>query len=234
MKKLLMVALGICIVASAAYADQTYVFSWEDGVSTIIGSYGNVVDPANVTGPQTGQAGMPGTSYTCPGAFDGDRYLHVAEEDHYGTPQAYLACVTGLQDGDIVTAGFWGYDDTPGASPSWRIWAHYSDAATCQDCPGVYKGSAGGNDAYTAGTGWDEVVWSWTYGIDGPPYDGYSALEIEGRIYSTPATCDSCRTAFWADYVWVTVPDYAHVQFPDMGPSATEATNWSAVKALYR
>lgn len=231
MKKALLIAAAMCLVATAAAADYTVSFSWEDGVSTIMGSYGNLVDPSNVTGAQNGQNGMPGTSYSCPGAYDGDRYLHVAEETHYSTPQTYLACITGIREGDSITASFWGYDITPGASPSWRIWGHYSDALDCPGCPGAYTGSAGGPVDYTDGLGWG--ITEHTFVLPALAAD-QTALVVEGRIYSTPATCDSCRTDFWADLVTVTVPDHCAVTFPDGGPSAIEATTWGGIKSLYR
>jgi hypothetical protein len=230
MKKLLLIAFALCFVASAAYADYTVCYGWEDCVSTDLGTYGNVAYSYNVTGPVVGQNCTTGT-YTCPGAYEGLCYLQTAESPHYGTPQVYLACITGLADGDSVTASFWGYDITPDAAPSLRIWAHYSDALQCPDCPGSYTGSASGNPAYTAGTGWDEVSHTWYFDASGEHY----GLVIEARLYSTPSTYDPCTTDYFIDWICVTVPDYAHVLFPDWtGPSATEQTQWGGIKALYR
>jgi hypothetical protein len=174
---------------------------------------------------------MPGTSYSCPGAYDGTYYLHVAEETHDGTPQAYLACITGIMEGDIVTASFYGYDITEAASPSWRIWAHWSDAVDCGSCPGSYTGSTNAGGDYTDGLGWGITENTWII----PALDvDQTAIVIEGRIYSTPSTCDSCRTDFWADLVTVTVPDHCTVTFPDGCPTATDATTWGGIKSLYR
>jgi hypothetical protein len=207
-------------------------YGWEDAIYNLLGAYGNLLDAINVTGPQMGQAGLPGTWYECPGAYEGSRYLHVAEEPNSGTPQAYLACVSGLADGDSVRASFLGYDTTPGESPSLRIWAHYSDAATCPDCPGNYIGSAGGSPDYTEGTGWDEVSWGWVFDGSNPDH---KSLVIQARLYSTPSTCDSCRTDFWIDYLTLEIPDYAHVLFPDLtGPSAVKKTTWGGIKSMYR
>jgi len=229
MKKLLLVAF-VVLFASSAYADYTVSYGWEDGVGTVLGTYGNLVNVSNVTGPQVGQDCLVG-AFTCPGAYEGVNYLHVAESPHSGTPQAFLACITGLVDGDVVTGDFWGYDITPGASPSWRIWGHYTDATTCPGCPGEYTGSASGNTDYTAGNGWDNVAWTWTFASSGDDY----GLVIEGRLYSTPSTQDPCLTDFYADFVTVTVPDHASVLFPDLtGPSATESTDWGQIKALFR
>jgi hypothetical protein len=232
MKKLLLVGFAVCLAASTAYG-ATYGYSWEDGPpSTILGYYGTLVGDSNVTGPQTGLDCLVG-NFVCPGAYHGERYLHVAESPHSGTPQAYLACISNLQDGDQVTACFWGYDITPGASPSLRIWAHYSDAAICPECPGDYTGSASGNAEYTDGTGWDDVCHTWTFTTTGA--DDHNSLVIEARLYSTPSTQDPCSTDYYIDSLTVIVPDHAHVLFPDMtGPSATENSTWGGIKSLYR
>ena len=153
-------ALGLCALPAMA---DTHTYGWEDGTGTILSSYGNLVDPTNVTGPQDGLAGtaVPPT-FTCPGAHSGDRYLHVAEEPHDGTPQAFLAWITGLEDGDVVSGSFWGYDVIAGGSPSQRIWASYTPVGGTID---DYAGSAGGSAEYTDADGdWDQVpdvAWAW-------------------------------------------------------------------------
>ena len=195
MKRILL-ATAALLAATQAQALQTLEYGWEDGTGTILGSYGNLVDATNVSGAQSG-------STTVAGAHDGDAFLHVAEAPHDGTPQAYLAFVTGLSAGDVVSASFWGYDDTPGASPSLRIWAHYADASDID----AYAGSAGGNSTYTDGSGWSEVGYSWT--MDGSA-DG---LVIEARLYSTPASGAAEYTDFWIDDLSVTAPDHARIQF---------------------
>ncbi len=194
--------LVVCAVVVPASAVQIVNYSWEDGAGTILGSYGNLVDDLNITGPQTGSSGNGGT-YTCPGARTGDRYLHVAEDPHDGTPQAYVAFITGLTDGDVVSGSFFGYDESPGLSPSLRIWGHYALSTDIT----AYKGSASGNSDYTAGTGWDEVSHSWTFDSDGGTRD---ALVIEARLYSYPSTADD-HTDFWIDDLTVVAPDGASV-----------------------
>jgi hypothetical protein len=229
MKKVLLIAFAVCLMASAAYAEYTVSYGWEDGVGTHLGYYGNVAYAYNVTGPVVGLICTTGT-YTCPGAYEGDRYLQVAESPHSGTPQVYLACITGLVDGDSVVASYFGYDDSPDVSPSLRIWGHYSDAQSCPECPGNYTGSASGEYDYTAGTGWEEMYYVFYYA---PPNTG-DGLVIEGRLYSSPSTYD-CTTDFFMDFITLTVPDQAHVLFPDLsGPSATENSRWGNIKALYR
>jgi len=215
----------VAAIALPAAAQVTCCYSWEDG-GTILGYYGNLVGAANVSGPQTGSQGSTLPDYTCPGAFHGSSYLHVAEDPHSSTPQAYLGWVTGLNPGDVVTAGFYGYDMTPGGSPSWRIWGHWADSLD----PESYYGSAGGNDTYTAGTGWDYVEHTWTFTDTTGAFD---ALMIEGRLYSTPSTSDPDHTDYWADFICVTAPTTACIHFPT-GGSPVEAASWTKVKALYR
>ncbi|MCK4343280.1 MAG: PEP-CTERM sorting domain-containing protein [Phycisphaerae bacterium] len=198
MKKLSII-LGVAVlIATPAFAANTVFYSWEDG-GTILGSYGNLVDPTNVTGAQVGQAGDQ-PDYTCPGACSGTYYLHVAEEPQSGTPQAYVAFIENLAENDVVDASFFGFDLTAGASPSLRIWAHYAYNGDVLS----YDGSASGNTDYTAGTGWDEVSHSWTIPA------GKEALVIEARLYSTPSTGEY-RTDYFIDDLTVTAPDSATI-----------------------
>ena|GEM_PF-993409 len=202
---------GILVMALVAAPAMGATYSWEDG-GTILGWYGNLVDPTNVTGPQTGSGGAAGP-YTCPGAHSGDRYLHVAEDPHSSTPQTYIAWITGLTDGDVIDASFFGYDITPGSSPSLRIWGHYTETGgTIND----YAGSASGNYEYTDGTGWDDVAWSWTFDSDSGTRDG---LVVEARLYSTPSTSNPNHTDYWIDDVEVTTTSStATITFPPPGP----------------
>jgi hypothetical protein len=224
-KYMALIAL-IAVVALPAHAQFTCSYSWEDG-GTILSSYGNLVDATNVTGPQTGSQGSTLPDYTCPGAYDGDSYLHIAEDPHSGTPEAYVAWVTGLTDGDVVTASFYGYDTTPGASPSLRIWGGYTAVGGTVD---DYAGSAGGNLDYTAGTGWDYLEYSWTFDSDLGSRDG---LVVKVRLYSTPSTSDPDHTDYWVDLVTVTAPTTACVVYPS-GASPVQDATWTGIKALYR
>ena len=222
MKYLILIA-ALALLAAPAHAQVGSYYSWEDG-GTILGSYGNLVDAVNVSGPQTGSQGSTLPDYTCPGAYDGEYYLHVAEDPHSSTPQAFIAWVTNLNDGDEVTASFYGYDITPGASPSQRIWGAY----TTSDDINNYLGSAGGNLDYTAGLGWDRVEYTWTFaGGDG------NALVIQTRLYSTPSTSDPDHTDFWVDYVCVTSPVHSTQVFPGESTPVEDST-WAAIKALFR
>jgi hypothetical protein len=204
---------------------QIGCYGWED-TGTILGSYGNLDEATNVTGPQTGTCGgCPGGVYSCPGASEGERYLRVQEQTHSGTPQAYLAWITNLAQGDIVDASFNGYDITPGASPSLRIWAHYTTSGDIED----YQGSASGLYDYTAGYGWDPLEYTWTFDDGGGTRD---ALVIEARLYSTPST-SADSTDFWIDDICVTAPTTAVIHFPEP-VSPVEDTSWGRIKSLYR
>jgi hypothetical protein len=201
MMKTSLIAALILLGSSQAHALQTMDYGWEDGVGTILGSFGNLAEANNVSGAQTGSNGT--ASYGVPGAHSGNNFLHVAEAPHSGTPQAYIAYITGLQAGDMVTASFWGYDDTASASPSLRIWGHYALSGDVSS----YAGSAGGNNTYTDGSGWSQVSHTWTF-----DHASADALVIEARLYSDNSPTLS-QSDFWIDDVQVILPDHASVQF---------------------
>lgn len=181
MKRALTFVIGVVSCAVPAVAG-TVLYGWEDG-GTILGKYGNVLE-YNV--------GVPDPVYA------GDRSLKLVDMSSTGpsTPQAYVAWIVGLQDGDQVEGKFWRYDTTPGASPSCRIWGHWND-----DPNNVmgFNGSAGGNEDYGPGTGWDETSWVWT--VSG----GHTGLVIEIRTYSTDGD------TVWIDNMTVTAPAHASI-----------------------
>jgi hypothetical protein len=212
----------LCIAAAPAAAQVTLTYSWEDG-GTVLGTFGNAVEILNVTGEQTGSQGSALPDYTCPGAYDGDRYLHFAEDPHSGTPNVLVAWITGLVADDAVTVSFYGYDTTLDASPSLRIWGGYTDG----DDANNYLYSAGSTGDYTAGTGWNisESTWAYAGDVGG-------GIQIQARAYSTPSTNDPDHTDYWVDYVTVTAPATATIHFPESTP--VESSTWSEIKALYR
>jgi len=196
MKKMLMLAL--MLVASSALAVE-YFYGFEDQ-GLPLGYYGDmnctiVMDPV----------------------YAGTYALQCEDAAESGTPQAYIAWITGLADGDVVTAGFWRYDDTPGASPSIRIWGHWNDDPN--DING-YAGSAGGQDDYGPGTGWDYTEYTWT--VSG----GHTGLVIEARTYSVAGD-----TA-WIDDIYVNAPLNTCVMLPE-GDVATADGSWSELKSLF-
>ncbi|MCZ4305320.1 PEP-CTERM sorting domain-containing protein [Zoogloeaceae bacterium G21618-S1] len=197
-----LITTAVALAASQAHAIQTVDYGWEDGVGTILGSYGNVADASNVSGAQSGSDGAG--PYNVSGAHSGTQFLHIAETPLSGTPQAYLAFVTGLSSGDVVSARFWGYDTSAGNNPSLRIWGHYADASDINS----YVKTAGGSNTYTDGNGWSELSNTWTF--DGGATDG---LVIEARLYSMTSGGTSDRTDFWIDELRISAPDHASIQF---------------------
>lgn len=190
MKKLLCVlALGVfALPASAVTVD----FDWESGGTFIKAYPEGQMEAYNVTAPYPVYGGL----HSC----------MLVDAAPTGTPQGYLAWITGLQDGDVVTASFWRYDDTPGTAPSCRIWGHYTlTGGTIDD----YAASAGGNDDYGPGEGWDQAGWSWTVDTNGGQRDG---LVIEVRTYS------NAGDTVWIDDLQITAPDGVMIQLPELPP----------------
>lgn len=206
--KLMITILMLAFCATGAMAQQTLTYGWEDGVATTLGIYGDVDEQINVND----------FSHT------GDHSLYLTETDTgTGTPQAFVAWIAGLQDGDEVTVSFWAYDVTPDASPGTRIWASYSS-----DDINDYQGSAGGNGDYSAGTGWSELAWTWTVDLASDP--DRTALVIQARLYGADPSVDE----YWIDDVTVTAPDHCQIFFPNQDPVGTEFSSFGGVKALYR
>jgi hypothetical protein len=209
LKKLLLTTVAVCFAVSPAFA-ITCVYDWED-CGTILGMYpepdGVIVD--NVTAPDP--------------VYEGLRSLKITDNHPTGTPQAFVAWVTGCLDGDVIEASFWRYDVTPGTAPSCRIWAHYADDVDVTS----YYGSASGNSDYGPGLGWDLASHTWTFTAPDP---AATALIIECRTYSNPGDI------VWLDYMTVTVnPNHGQcIHVPLAGPSATDNTCWGKIKALYQ
>lgn len=179
-------------------AQQTETYGWE-GTATILSMYPEDCVVATLESDPV---------------HGGSQSLQL-ERLSESTPQAYVAWITDLADGDEVTASFWRYDVTPAAPPSCRIWAHWNDS---DDIDG-YNGSAGGNSEYGPGTGWDETSHSWTVA------EGHTGLVIEARVYSNPGDI------VWVDDMTITAPSAATIIFPgDL--SLTNAT-WGTIKALF-
>jgi len=207
MKKLLLLMVAGCFFATPAQAQVTCCYGWED-CGVLLGMY-----PAE---------GVIAHNVITP-VHSGDRALRIIDNAASGTPQAFVGWVTGLTDGDVVTACFWRYDDTPGASPSVRIWTHY----TVGDDPSSYAGSGGGNDDYGPGEGWDETCYTLNFDSSGGTRDG---IMIEARTYS------NAGDTVWVDDICITFPSREGVccHFPTAGPTAVESASWGAVKTLFR
>lgn len=166
MKWMLGLAVGsVCALAGAADGGTAYDYSgaygWEDG-GTILGSYGNLGYAENVADPMGGSGNV----------------LELHEDPLGGTPQAYVAWITGLTDGDIVDVSFMGLGHNDLGMSSTRIWGHYTTAGgEITD----YDGSASGNSTYS-GSDWTYLAHSWTFDGDGGNHGG---LVVEARVYTT-------------------------------------------------
>lgn len=178
-----------CVVFSAIGIANSAVmiaeYGWEDG-ATILGNY-LPIEALNVSLPEPVRSGEHSLKLV-DGGID--------------TPQAYVAYITGLSNGDIVSANFWVFDNTPGpgVSPRARIWAHYVKNSNIND----YAGSAGGNLSYSDGSGWCNLSWNWTIDLG---YDR-TGLVIEVRTYS------DFGDTVWVDDLSVTAPVSAKIYLP--------------------
>jgi len=212
MKKLFLVFAAALFVASSAWA-LTGTYGWED-CGTWLGFY-----------PATGITATNVTTY----ANSGTHSLELVRVSS-ATSQAYVAWIRGLTTGDVVTGLVYIYDTVASGNPSGRIWAHYGFSTDVT----LYSSSASGPADYS-GTpvGWGPVPnsgvpYAWTFAPTDPTAD---ALIIEIRNYGTAVGLNT----IYVDDLTVTAPDRAGVDivFPYPGPSATEATTWGGIKALY-
>ena len=193
----LILALGL--LAMPAMAAQTVTYGWEDGTGTILGYYYEVANPTNISSP----------------VHSGSHALQVSESPNSGnTPQAYIAFIKDLAQGDQVTASLWVYDTVEGTYPRMRIWAHYADSGDIN----AYSGSTGEGSDYSSGTGWEKLEHTWTFDSAGGTRD---ALVVELRLYSEDGTTPD----YVCDDLTVTAPDGCPVQTPAGGlpPDADDA-----------
>ncbi len=167
--------LAIVAIALPATAEVYSVsYGWEDNPDpAILGNY-QPITATVVNDP----------------VYEGDLSLQLVDGGE-GTPQAYVAWIEGLNDGDTITAGFWVYDTTPGGSPSGRIWGHYNS----ENDINAYAGSAGGNDTYSGAEPWSYLEHTWTYD-SGTDRTGFV---LEARTYS------SLGDTIWVDAMDISV-----------------------------
>ena len=201
----------IVLATSPALGQGTSAFeSWE-GTHTLLGSYGTGSPPIIATI----RAGTPIDPY------HGLQCLELEDNSPTGTPQAFVAWIKDLAPGALVTVSLWRYDTTPGASPSCRLWGHWNDDVN--DING-YAESAGGNEDYGLGLGWDEVSWTWENPVGRA---SHLSLVVEVRTYSEPGD------VLLIDAMTVTGPPGVFIEIPESG-SPVESQTWSSIKALYR
>ena len=187
----------VLMLASAAQATTTIDYDWEDG-GTVLNVYPDPDLPSLIATNVTADGGNQ--------VYAGAHSLRLEHNDPGETAVAYLAYLWNLQGGDEIAAGFYRYDDTPGALPLVRIAAHWNDELPGN--PDGYDGVAGGNEDYGPGQGWDSTSWSWTVS------DGHSGLVIEARVNG------DVGDVVWLDQLYITVP--AEVTLPNDDNTTSE------------
>lgn len=202
MRKMLAV-IAIMGLGQAAFA-VTATCGWE-GSETVLALYGTGEPPMNV-------------AISTDPVHSGSQSLWLEDNSPSGTPQAYVAWVLGLEDGDEVTATIWRYDTSPGSAPNCRIWGHWNDDPT--DVMG-YASSAGGESDYGPGTGWDQTGYTWTV------VDGHTGLVIEIRTYSV------IGDAVWIDDLEVTAPEGCTIWTPDTY-TPVQSSTWAGIKTFFQ
>ena len=203
MKSLLFVAALLLAIPLAAHAEQTIGYDWDGTSDTVLYVYGNGI-----------------ATIASDTVYSGTQSLRFEEDPLSGTPQACVAWIRDLVDGDEVTASFWVYDSTPeGDNPKGRIWGHWNDHVN-PDSVEAHNGSAGGNSAYST-EGWSQLEQTWTV------VDGHTGLVIEGRIYSGPDA-----NVLWFDDLSITAPDNATFVLPSTETSL-ERNTWGAIKTSF-
>jgi len=207
-----LLAFAVLVLAtSPALGQGTSAFeSWE-GTHTLLGSYGTGSPPIIATI----RAGWPIDPY------HGLQTLELQDNSPSGTPQAYVAWIKDLAPSAMVTVSLWRYDTTPEGSPSCRLWGHWNDDVN--DING-YAGSAGGNEDYGLGLGWDEVSWTW---VNPAGREAHLGLVVEVRTYTESGD------VVWIDAMTVSGPAGVVIVIPESA-SPVESQTWSSIKALYR
>ena len=208
----------VLMLTVAAQAITVIDYDWEDD-GTVLTVY---PDPSLPSLIATNVTTDGGTQHIYAGAHS----LRLEYNDPGETATAYLVYIWNLHDGDQITAGFYRYDDTPGAFPHVRIAAHWTDELSGN----LYgsDGTAGGNEDYGPGQGWDYTDWSWIVS------DGHSGLVIEAVVNG------DVGDVVWLDQLYIDVvewggfPVQVHIQIPGDIPVATQGRTWSDVKSLFR
>ncbi len=203
MKSFYVLVLLLLALPLTALAQQTVTFDWDGTSDTVLYVYGNGID-----------------SIETDTVHSGTQSLRFEEDPLGGTPQACVAWVRDLTDGDEVTASFWVFDTTPqGDNPKGRIWGHWNDSAD-PDSVENYNGSASGNGDYSV-EGWSQLEWTWTVA------DGHTGLIIEARIYS-----GTDANIIWYDDLSITAPSSATFILPGT-ETALNRNTWGAIKSSF-
>jgi hypothetical protein len=132
----------------------------------------------------------------------GSNGYNLIESPLSGTPQIYVAYITGLSANDQVTASVYIKGETSGSDQAkGRLWGHYTDGT---GAVASYNASASGPSGYIGNEGtWEQGSHTWTIG------SGKTDLVIQVRIYSY-----SNADNIWIDDLSVTAPSSAKITFP--------------------
>ena len=162
MRTMIVSAAVAATVATSATADISASTGWEDtSADALLGFFGNIYD----------------WGYETADPYSGNSSLFMVEDPVSGTPQGYVGWVTGLTEGDTVTATMWmkGASNGVDNDGKGRLWGHYSDNEDIT----TYLGSASGSPDYAGEGGiWTQASHTWTIA------EGQTALVIEARMYS--------------------------------------------------
>ena len=203
MKFMLFLSTLLLALPLAALASQTIVYDWDGTSDTVLYVYGNGI-----------------ATIASDTVHSGTQSLNFEEDPLSGTPQACVAWVRDLVDGDVVTASIWVYDSTPvGDFPKGRIWGHWNDHVD-PDSVENYNGSASGSGDYSV-QGWSQLEYSWTVA------DGHTGLVVEARIYSA-----ADANIVWFDDLSITAPDGATFVLPSTETSLQRNT-WGSIKSSF-
>lgn len=171
---------------TSASGTQTLTYGWEDG-GTNMGTSGNV---------------SASTAISTSEKNSGSNGYNLIESPLSGTPQIYVAYITGLSANDQVTASVYIKGETSGSDQAkGRLWGHYTDGT---GAVASYNASASGPSGYIGNEGtWEQGSHTWTIG------SGKTDLVIQVRIYSY-----SNADNIWIDDLSVTAPSSAKITFP--------------------
>ncbi len=184
-------------MAHAGVPPTTAFTGWEDiGADAVFGTFGNVGDYGYTSTPDP--------------VYDGSHSLFLTESPSGGTPNAVVAWISGLSDGDEITATMWfkGLDTDGSASTSkGRIWGAYYGSADST----TYEGSAGGPSGYAGDSGdWESITHTWTYS------GGGDVFGLQARIYAYGG-----NDRIWADNLSISVLTLDNIQIDLAGVAST-------------
>lgn len=168
-----------------------YTYDWEDGYGQILYASGNVYKSQDTTEQVHG----------------GSHALNVSVKPVTSTThKATLAWVKDLQEGDQVTAKVWAFDVEPQGTGynSTRIVADYTNSGDINEDYGFVTGGS----AYTAGTGWEELVTTFTFI---PGEEGQDAMRI-AAMFSVNYDLDIEN--YYMDDITILAPEHASVVLP--------------------